>query len=161
MVNSSAYAMQLALSGASRIGQGETPELKKATNLTRLQGEQNIDYFEESLTELQARDNAEGGVSIHIFTAGKDQDPTVGKLQVGNLKAEFTGDTQNGTRFSVEDRGEVQKIKSYRYEPTRIVAFEATVKPNNEVETSVLILDRQNPEKSQIGKATSEWLLSV
>ncbi|MFN8608139.1 MAG: hypothetical protein U0931_11450 [Vulcanimicrobiota bacterium] len=154
-------AIQLARSGATRVRQGETPELKRATNLTKLQAQQNIDYLEDGFRELQARDNADGPVSMHIFSAGPDQDPAPGKVRVGNLEAEIEGTTRSGTRYSVEDRGDVQKYKSYRFEDSKVVVFEATVKPGNEVNTSVLILDRDNPERSQIGSTTSEWLLSL
>ena len=161
MIDSS-MATQLARSGAARVRQGETPELKKTTNLTKLQAEQNLDYFDEGFRELQARDNADGGVSIHIFNAGPDQDPTPGKIRVGNLEAEIEGTSSKGTRYSVEDRGDVQKYKSYRFEESKVVVFEATVKPeNNEVNTSVLILDRENPEKSVMGPTSSDWLLSL
>lgn len=161
MIESSAMATQLARSGAARVRQGETPELKRATNLTRLQAQQNLDYFEEGFRELQARDNGDGGVSIHIFNAGPDQDPTPGKIRVGNLEAEIEGTPRNGTRYSVEDRGDVQKYKSYRFEESKVVVFEATVKPGNEVNTSVLILDREHPERSQMGPSSSDWLLSL
>jgi hypothetical protein len=157
----SAMAIQLARSGAARVRQGEVPQLKKETNLTAFQAQQNLDYFDEGFRELQARDNGDGGVSIHIFNAGPDQDPTPGKVRVGNLEAEIEGTTRNGTRYSLEDRGDVQKYKSYRFEESKVVVFEATVKPGNEVNTSVLILDRDNPEKSVMGPTSSDWLLSL
>lgn len=157
----SAMAIQLARSGAARVRQGEVPQLKKETNLTAFQAQQNLDYFDEGFRELQARDNGDGGVSIHIFNAGPDQDPTPGKVLVGNLEAEIEGTTRNGTRYSLEDRGDVQKYKSYRFEESKVVVFEATVKPGNEVNTSVLILDRDNPEKSVMGPTSSDWLLAL
>ena len=160
MVNSSSLVMQIALNGAARVRQGETPDLKKASNLSQLHGEQNIDFFESSLRELQARDNQDGEVSIHVFSSGPDQDPAPGKLRVGNLEAEFEGDTRNGTRFSMESHGDIQKIKAHRFEESRVVVYEATVKPGNEMNSSVLILDRENPEQSVIGSASSDWLLS-
>jgi hypothetical protein len=160
MIESSPMATQLARSGATRVRQGETPELRKSTQLTRLQAQQNIDYLEEGFRELQARDNADGPVSIHIFQAGPDEDMTPGKVRVGNLEAEIEGTTSNGTRYSVENRGDVEKYKSYRFEESKVVVFEATVKPGNEVNTSVLILDRNNPEKSVMGPTSSEWLLA-
>lgn len=161
MIKSSALVTQIAMNGAARIQQGETPELKHPKNLSELQGRQNIDYFEEGFRELQSRDNADGDVSIHIFNAGPDQDPAPGKVKIGQLEAEFQGDTKDGTRFSVEDRGDVQKIKSYRFEESKVVVYEATVKPNNEMNSSVLILDRDNPEQSLIGAASSNWLLGL
>jgi hypothetical protein len=161
MVQSSAYVTQIALQGAARVRQGETPELKNPTKLSKLQGEQNIDFFESSLKELQARDNQDGQVSIHVFSSGQDQDPAVGKLKVGNLEAEFEGDSKSGTRFSVEARGDADKIKVHRFEDSKIVVFEATVKPDNEMNSSVLILDRENPEESVMGKASTNWLLSL
>lgn len=153
--------MQIALSGAARVRQGETPELKKPQNLSELHGRQNIDFFEESFNELKSRDNSDGGVSMHLFTPGPDQDPTPGKLKVGDFEAELEGNTTNGTRYSVETRGDVQKIKSYRYEDSRVVVYEATVKPGNDVNTSVLILDRENPENSLMGRANTDWLLGL
>jgi hypothetical protein len=160
MIQSSALATQIAQNGAARVRQGEMPELKKAKELDGFLAQQNLDYFAEGFRELQARDNADGIASIHIFNAGPDEDPATGKVQIGNLQAEFEGDTRNGTRYSVEDRGDVEKIKSYRFEETKVVVYEATIRPNNEVNTNVLILDRQNPEKSLIGVASSDWLLS-
>jgi hypothetical protein len=160
MVQSSALATQIAQNGAARVRQGETPQLKKAKELSGFQAQQNLDYFDEGFKELQARDNADGKASIHIFTSGPDQNPAAGKVEIGNLQAEYEGDTRNGTRYSVEDRGDVEKIKSYRFEESRVVVYEATVKPNNEVNTNVLILDREHPEKSVLGVAASDWLLS-
>ena len=151
--------MQLALHGANRVRSGETPELKNPSNLSKLHGEQNIDFFESSLKELQARDNADGDVSIHIFTAGPDEDAAAGKVKVGKLEAEVDGNAKEGTRFSVETFGDVKKIKSHRFEESKVVAFEATVRPGNELTSSVLILDRENPEESVIAKASSNWLL--
>ena len=161
MVQSSAYVTQIALQGVARVRQGETPELKNPTKLSKLQGQQNIDFFESSLKELKARDNADGAVSIHVFSSGPDQDAAAGKLKVGNLEAEFEGDTKSGTRFSVETHGELEKIKAHRFEESKIVVFEATVKPDNEMNSSVLILDRENPEESVMGKASTDWLLSL
>lgn len=161
MIPSSALATQIALSGAARVRQGEVPELKNAKSLEKFQAQQNIDYFEEGFKELQARDNADGPVSIHIFTAGPDQNPAVGKVHVGGLEAEYDGDVKNGTRYSVEDRGGVEKVKSYRFEDSKIVAYEATIKPGNEVNSSVLILDREHPENSVMGPASSNWILGL
>lgn len=160
MVKSSAFAMQLAHRGVARVLDGETPELKNSRNLSQLHGEQNLDFFESSMKELQARDNQDGDVSIHVFSSGPDQDPAPGKLQVGDLKAEFQGDTNKGTRFSTEAFGDIQKFKAHRFDESEVVVFEATVKPGNEITTSVLVLDRENPENSIIGKATSNWILS-
>lgn len=151
--------MQIAQNGAARVRQGETPELKKSRELEPFQAQQNLDYFDESFGELQARDNADGPASIHIWSAGPDQDPAKGKVQIGTLQAEYEGTTRNGTRYSLEERGEVAKIKSYRFEESKVVVYEATVKPGNEVNTNVLILDREHPEKSVMGVASSEWLL--
>lgn len=109
---------------------------------------------------MKSRDNEHGEVSLHLFTAGPDENPEVGKLKVGNFEAEFEGDTTSGTHFSREDRGDVEKIKVHRFEESKVVVYEATVKPNNEMNSSVLILDRENPEQSVVGSATSDWLLS-
>lgn len=160
MVKSSALAMQIALNGAARVRQGETPDLKKASNLTPLQGQQNLDFFDESFNELKARDNNDGDVSIHIFSAGPDADPADGKVKVGNLEAEFEGDTTNGTRFSIETHGDIEKIKAHRFEESKVVVYEATVRPGNDMRSQVLILDRNNPEESLIGPASTDWLLS-
>ena len=160
MVKSSALAMQIALNGAARVRQGETPDLKKANNLTPLQGQQNLDFFDESLNELKARDNSDGDVSIHIFSAGPDTDPADGKVKVGNLEAEFGGDTTNGTRFSIETHGDIEKIKAHRFEESKVVVYEATVRPGNDMRSQVLILDRNNPGESLIGPASTDWLLS-
>ncbi len=160
MVKSSALAMQIALNGAARVRQGETPDLKKANNLTPLQGQQNLDFFDESLNELKARDNSDGDVSIHIFSAGPDTDPADGKVKVGNLEAEFEGDTSNGTRFSIETHGDIEKIKAHRFEESKVVVYEATVRPGNDMRSQVLILDRNNPGESLIGPASTDWLLS-
>ena len=160
MVKSSALAMQIALNGAARVRQGETPDLKKANNLTPLQGQQNLDFFDESLNELKARDNSDGDVSIHIFSAGPDTDPADGKVKVGNLEAEFGGDTTNGTRFSIETHGDIEKIKAHRFEESKVVVYEATVRPGNDMRSQVLILDRNNPGESLIGPASMDWLLS-
>ncbi|HIB69267.1 MAG TPA: hypothetical protein EYO33_30335 [Phycisphaerales bacterium] len=160
MVKSSALAMQIALNGAARVRQGETPDLKKANNLTPLQGQQNLDFFDESLNELKARDNSDGDVSIHIFSAGPDTDPADGKVKVGNLEAEFEGDTTNGTRFSIETHGDIEKIKAHRFEESKVVVYEATVRPGNDMRSQVLILDRNNPGESLIGPASTDWLLS-
>lgn len=159
MIDSS-MAMQIAQNGAARVRQGDTPELKRSRQLDAFQAKQNLDYFEEGFRELQGRDNADGQVSIHFFQAGPDQNEAAGQVEIGNLKAEYEGDTRNGTRYSVEDRGQAVKIKSYRFEESKVVIFEATVKPGNEVNTDVLILDRENPEKSVIGVASSDWLLA-
>lgn len=161
MIQSSALVTQIAHTGAARVRQGEIPELKNPKNLDKFQAQQNLDYFEEGFKELQARDNADGGVSIHIFTAGPDQDPAPGKVQIGNLKAEFEGDLKNGTRFSVEERGDVEKVKSYRFEESKVIVYEATIKPGNEMNSSVLILDREHPEQSLMGAASSDWLLGL
>lgn len=161
MVKSSPLATQIALSGAARVRAGEIPELKNARNLSKLHGEQNIDFFEESFGELQSRDNADGQVSMHIFSAGPDQDASPGKVKLDNLEAEYEGTTQNGSRYSLEDRGEAQKIKVHRFEENQVVVFESTVNPGEEVNSSVLILDRQNPENSIIGNPTSDWLLGL
>lgn len=161
MIQSSALAMQIAQNGAARVRQGETPELKKSRELEPFLAQQNLDYFDESFTDLQARDNnADGNASLHIWTAGPDEDSAPGKVQIGNLQAEYEGTTRSGTRYSIEERGDVAKIKSYRFEDSKVIAYEATVKPGNEVNTNVLILDREHPEKSVIGVASSEWLLS-
>lgn len=160
-MQTSSLAMQIALSGAARVRQGETPNLKRPSNLSELHGQQNLDFFEESFQDLKSRDNASGEVSIHMFTPGPDQDPAEGKLKIGDFEAELDGDTTNGTRYSVETRGEVQKIKSHRFEEDRVVVYEATVKPGNDVNTSVLILDRTNPENSQMGRADTDWLLGL
>jgi len=159
VIQSSSLAMQIAQNGAARVRQGETPELKKSRQLDAFQARQNLDYFDESLADLQARDNAPGTPSIHIWTPGADENPAPGKVQIGALQAEYEGTSQKGSRYSLEERPDVAKIKSYRYEESQVVIYEATVKPNNEVNTSVLILDRQNPEKSVIGVASSDWLL--
>ncbi len=160
MIQSSALATQIAKNGAARVLQGETPPLKKAKELDGFLAQQNLDYFDEGFRELQARDNGDGAASIHIFNAGPDEDAAAGKVRVGNLQAEFQGDTRNGTRYSVEERGDVEKIKSYRFEESKVIIYEATVRPDNEVNTNVLILDRVNPEKSLIGVASSDWLLA-
>lgn len=160
MVKSSALAMQIALNGAARVRQGETPDLKKANNLTPLQGQQNLDFFDESLNELKARDNSDGDVSIHIFSAGPDTDAADGKVKVGNLEAEFEGDTTNGTRFSIETHDDIEKIKAHRFEESKVVVYEATVRPGNDMRSQVLILDRNNPGESLIGPASTDWLLS-
>lgn len=159
-MQTSALAMQIAQNGAARVRQGEMPELKASRQLDGFLARQNLDYFEEGFKELQARDNADGGVSIHFFSAGPDEDPTPGKLRLGKLEAEFEGNARQGMRYSLEERDEVAKIKSYRFEEEQVVVYEATVKPGNEVNTSVLILDRDQPEKSLIGVASSDWLLS-
>lgn len=159
-MQTSALAMQIAQNGAARVRQGEMPELKRSQALDGFLAQQNLDYFEEGFKELQARDNADGGVSIHVFTAGPDQDPTPGKVRVGNLEAEFEGDARQGTRYSLEEREDVAKIKSYRFEEKQVVIYEATVRPDNVVNTQVLILDREQPEKSVIGVAASDWLLA-
>lgn len=160
MIQSSALATQIAQNGAARVLRGETPELKKSKELDPFLAQQNLDYFAEGFRELQSRDNGDGAASIHIFNAGPDQDPAAGKVHIGNLQADFAGDTRNGTRYSLEERGDVEKIKSYRFEENQVVIYEATVRPDNEVNTNVLILDRQNPEKSLIGVASSDWLLA-
>lgn len=161
MIKSSALVTQIAMSGAARIREGETPELKNPRNLSELHGRQNIDFFEESFNDLQSRDNADGDVSIHIFNKGPDEDQAPGKVRIGNFEAEYDGDTTNGTRFSVEDRGDVEKIKVHRFEESRVLVYEATVKPNNEMNSSVLILDREHPENSVVGAASSNWLLGL
>jgi hypothetical protein len=160
VIQSSALVTQIANNGAARVLGGESPDLKRPANLSKLHGEQNLDFFEESFRDVQSRDNSDGDVSIHVFSSGPDQDPDAGKIKVGNLEAEITGDTQNGTRFSVETRENYQKIKAHRFEEDKVVVYEATVKPNNEMNSSVLILDRENPEQSLIGSASSDWLLS-
>ncbi len=152
---------QIALNGAARVRQGETPMLKNPRSLSKLEAQQNIDFFVEGFQELQARDNADGEASIHIFQAGRDENEAVGKIQVGPLEAELEGDTRQGIRISVEDRGDVQKIKAYRFEESAVVVYEATVKPGNEMTSNVLLLDRENPEKSLIGSGCSDWLLSL
>lgn len=159
MVQSSPLVTQLAMHGAARVRQGETPELKNPSKLSELHGEQNIDFFESSLKELQARDNSDGEVSMHIFTSGPDENPEAGKIKVGNLEAEIEGDTTNGTRFSVESRGDSEKIKVHRFEDSKVVVYEATVRPNEEMSSSVLVLDRNNPGESLIGSASSDWHL--
>lgn len=161
MISSSALVTQIAQSGAARVRQGEIPVLKNPKQLDSFQAQQNLDYFEEGFKELQARDNADGGVSIHIFTAGPDQNPTPGKIEIGGLKAEIEGNAQNGTRFSVEERGDVEKLKSYRFDDSKVVVYEATIKPGNEMNSSVLILDRENPGQSLMGAASSDWLLGL
>lgn len=159
MLQSSALVMKLARHGANRVLQGEVPELKNPRNLTELQGEQNIDFFEESFQDLKSRDNSAGDVSMHFFSAGPDEAPEEGKVKVGNLEAEYQGDTGNGTRFSLEDRGDVAKLKAHRFDESKVVVYEATIKPNNEMSTNVLILDRDNPGQSLIGAADSNWTL--
>lgn len=158
---SSSLAMQIATQGSARIRQGEVPPLKNPTKLSELQGQQNIDFFEESLSELQARDNADGLVSMHVFSSGPDLDPAIGKLKVGDMEAEFEGDSQSGTRHSLETRGEVQKLKTHHFSDSKVVVYEATVKPGNEMDTSVLILDRANPGESLMGRASTDWLLGL
>lgn len=160
MIQTSALAMQIAQNGAARVRQGETPELKRSQPLDGFLAQQNLDYFAEGMAELQARDNADGVASIHIFNAGPDEEPASGKVRIGNFQAEFEGNARQGTRTSLEDRGDVAKLKSYRFEESKVVVYEATVKPGNEVNTNVLILDRDHPEKSLIGVASSDWLLS-
>ncbi|MCA9775812.1 MAG: hypothetical protein KC800_03815 [Candidatus Eremiobacteraeota bacterium] len=157
----STLAGEIAYHGARRVQAGELPKLKNEKEMSAHTGQQNIDFFEESFQELKARDNADGDVSIHFFKAGPDEDSTPGKVKLGNLEAQYEGDTQNGTRFSVDDQGEVQKLKFHRFSEDQIVAYEATIGPGESVNSSIVIMDRDNPENSVVGSATSDWLLGL